>query len=252
MSKTCDATRLTSIYVLKDPRFDTIRYVGKTIKSLEHRLNQHISDSIRKPQRHVARWINSLIRLNLTPTIIKIECCTWKESQEREIFYIHLLKSQGVRLTNLTSGGEGTLGRITLEATKIKRQLTWEGKAKPVYQYALSGELLNEYKSAKEAALLNGFRYSNIVQCCIKNKQSHKSFIWSFEKVSSLPYVRLPVSNKLLRKIDCYNLNNEFIKTFNSFGEAAKELGVDDPNIHKVIRGVYKQTKGYIFKLHGN
>lgn len=40
-----DVKTRTSIYVLKDPSTDEIRYVGKTSKSLNRRLQQHIYES---------------------------------------------------------------------------------------------------------------------------------------------------------------------------------------------------------------
>jgi len=251
MSKTCDVNRLTTIYVLKDPRFDTIRYVGKTVKSLDHRLTQHISDSIRKPGRYVSKWIKSLTRINLRPLITQIDVCSWGESQEREILQIRRFKEQGTRLTNLTVGGEGNLGNKHSETQKRKFRETIKAKSRPVYQYMLTGELVMEYKSIMDV-VEEGFRSNNVHQCCKGRKKSHNGFVWSFDKVDSKPYNRLPVSNRKLRKVDAYNLNNEYLNTYNSFEEAATATKVHDSNIHKVISGKYKQTGGYIFRLHGN
>lgn len=38
-----DPNAKTFLYILKDPETEEIRYVGKTVKKLEHRLKEHIS-----------------------------------------------------------------------------------------------------------------------------------------------------------------------------------------------------------------
>jgi hypothetical protein len=40
-----DKERRTSIYVLKDPISNNVRYVGKTVATLKRRLDQHIYDA---------------------------------------------------------------------------------------------------------------------------------------------------------------------------------------------------------------
>ena len=95
-------TRTVSIYTLSDPRDGRVRYVGKAI-NVESRLNAHCKDEgkVRK-----ARWIQSLAKLGLKPTIEVVEEiseCGW---QECEMFWIEQFKHWGFDLTNMTKGGE--------------------------------------------------------------------------------------------------------------------------------------------------
>jgi group I intron endonuclease len=94
--------RNTKIYGLLDPRTNEVRYVGKTIQTLEARLRKHISD---KPKSNTYRfnWINQLKELNLKPTILILELCDEKDWVEREKYWISYFEN----LTNLTTGGEG-------------------------------------------------------------------------------------------------------------------------------------------------
>ena len=54
--------RQIKIYCLKDPKTLEIRYVGKTIQTLQKRLNSHISCSFSKTRKkyRVNCWIKSL------------------------------------------------------------------------------------------------------------------------------------------------------------------------------------------------
>jgi len=49
------------------------------------------------------------------------------------------------------------------------------------------------------------------------------------------------------RGVFALNLNTSEVSRFNSQSEASRELGVNRPNIYKVIKGKYKQTGGFFF-----
>lgn len=49
-------------------------------------------------------------------------------------------------------------------------------------------------------------------------------------------------------KVKQYDLNGNYIKTYNSIIEASKELGIYKSNISKVCKGKMKTTGGYIWK----
>ena len=60
------------IYVLEDPIFKEVRYVGCTSSSLKRRLQQHITRATSKKDNEceeLSEWINSLIDLNTAPSI---------------------------------------------------------------------------------------------------------------------------------------------------------------------------------------
>jgi hypothetical protein len=109
----------TRIYVLKDPRTDEIRYVGKTVKTLQGRLNVHMSNARSGHLRHCARWIRGLLLVGLQPVIEEIELVT-DDWGRRERFWISHYKAAGCNLTNHTEGGEGHLGHSPSAATRKK------------------------------------------------------------------------------------------------------------------------------------
>lgn len=92
---------MVKIYSLKDPITNEIRYVGKTVQSLQKRLNQHLC-SKKEHNTYKFRWLSKLKEQNLKPIIELLEECTDTEWVEAEKSYIQTLPN----LTNLTQGGE--------------------------------------------------------------------------------------------------------------------------------------------------
>lgn len=110
--------KATKIYVLRDPRTNEIRYVGKTVKPLNDRLASHINDSKTKKS-HRGRWIASLLKIGLSPIIEMIETCgdNWAE---RERFWIAHYRAATEKLTNECDGGEGAAGAIRSAEDRAK------------------------------------------------------------------------------------------------------------------------------------
>lgn len=102
------------IYKLIDPRDlnHTPRYIGITIKTLNRRLNSHISESrLNKITTHKINWIRKLLSENIKPTIELLqEVDTWEEACKLEQYWIKKFYNLDCKLTNGTLGGEGVLG----------------------------------------------------------------------------------------------------------------------------------------------
>jgi hypothetical protein len=102
--------RLTRIYALKDPRDGLVRYVGKTVAPIHIRLSNHISAAVKDGKdTYVCRWIRLLNAAGIRPIAEHIETVGdgWAE---REAYWIGWHRAQGALLTNVTLGGEGSLG----------------------------------------------------------------------------------------------------------------------------------------------
>lgn len=107
----------TKVYDLLDPRTEQIRYVGITTDTLVSRLYQHIWDAKQGTTFHVSNWIRQLLVGGLKPTIrLRQECETWESACACERELIATLPN----LTNLTAGGEGTLGYHHTEDSRRK------------------------------------------------------------------------------------------------------------------------------------
>lgn len=123
-----------NIYYLTDDIGEP-RYVGKTIKTLETRLKNHLATT-KKYKSYKNNWINKVgknqIEINL------IEICDNINSNEREIYWISYFKYLGFKLTNCTDGGDGGTGKKHSEETKQKISNTKKNNITDDYRKKLS------------------------------------------------------------------------------------------------------------------
>jgi len=102
---------MNKIYVLIDPITNENRYVGFTSEDLEKRLKRHIQLARQPHKDWVHNWIYQLLNKNTKPIISLLEIVEEQDDwQNREIFWIQKGRELGWRLTNLTIGGEGSVG----------------------------------------------------------------------------------------------------------------------------------------------
>lgn len=95
------------IYALVDPRDDAVRYVGATTNPKKRYAEHMYENNRREIYKH--RWVTKLRADGLRPQMIILEenPIDWAEAERRWIAHY---RAAGARLTNLTDGGEGTLG----------------------------------------------------------------------------------------------------------------------------------------------
>jgi group I intron endonuclease len=55
-------------------------------------------------------------------------------------------------------------------------------------------------------------------------------------------------TKRRMKKINCYLLDGELLCTFNSLGDASREVNGGAANIRKCCKGKYKQSYGFIWK----
>jgi len=94
---------MVKIYTLANPITNEIRYVGITTGTLKHRLAQHLSDKRRNKR---TSWIKSLSKKDIIPKIELIDIVSDDIWIEEEKFYISYLRYLGLRLVNMTNGGD--------------------------------------------------------------------------------------------------------------------------------------------------
>ncbi len=97
------------VYALIDPRNNELRYVGKTYR-LKERIYDHLHHVGRGDQTYKARWLRLLVAEGLDPIVLTLAYVLHVEAAALEVQYIKTLRGYGVRLTNLTDGGDGTPG----------------------------------------------------------------------------------------------------------------------------------------------
>ena len=131
----------TFIYGLFDPRNYQLRYVGKA-DNVEKRLSQHIKQVKHRQykNRYVCNWIRQLLSEGLTPSVEILEECTQGSWKEKEIAWITDCKKFGLKLCNLTNGGDGTQGYVFSDETKQKLSDMRRGKTTSLKGQSISEE----------------------------------------------------------------------------------------------------------------
>ena len=94
--------RPTLIYRLIDPRDGRIRYIGKTVETLNDRLSNHLYT---KENNQRGNWIRLVLRDGYKPVIESIEIVPPDEDwKAREIYWIKWHRDNGFDLVNATDG----------------------------------------------------------------------------------------------------------------------------------------------------
>ena len=184
-------TRRVKIYVLKHPDTLEIRYVGKTIGSLNKRLCNHIANAKgNKHNKHLSNWILNILNDKKRPIIELIEECDNSVWQEREKYWI----SQYSNLINLTKGGDGCIGFThspetinKLKLVNLGRKHTEEFKeamSKRLKGVSLSKEHIAKIVKLNYQTIIKYLKFGNSVGWCYYNpkEEMRKCAIRNFKK----------------------------------------------------------------------
>jgi hypothetical protein len=121
------------VYGLHDPRTNELRYIGKTTYGVYRRMRNHYRSARIGRNTHVAHWLASLEREGLAPTVRILDTCLFPELlNDIERQWIANARKRGARLTNLTDGGEGALGRRQSEEAKARISAAAKGNTRCV------------------------------------------------------------------------------------------------------------------------
>lgn len=258
-------------------------YIGKTCRNLQDRWREHKNRVNNK--KYNSYLYNAMRKYGIKNFIIEeIEKCNEDIINDREQFYISFFKSNNKKYGyNLTNGGDGYLKYDYL----LIRQLWDEGKScseikkflkcdkavitqalqdyenysfheslsrrnrKGVNQYDLNGNFINHYNSIIEASNFDVNIASGISACCRKKIKQSNNYIWTYDYEQPPKKVKIKKSK---RKILQYDLNENFIKSFESAASAAREVSPNQncntvgSQILQVCKGNRKTAKGFIWK----
>jgi len=125
-----------------------------------------------------------------------------------------------------------------------------------IQQFSLSGELVYEFKSLKDAAQKiakdRGLKdyinlQSSISSVCHNKQKSAFGYIWKHKNHGEETFA----PNKVKRKeknINQLSLSGEFIKKWGSMAQAERELNISKSGIHLVCKGKGKTAGGFLWE----
>jgi len=117
---------------------------------------------------------------------------------------------------------------------------------KPILQYSIDGTFLKEWISIKDAE--DKLKIHSISSACNNRLNSVGGFVWKFKENENYPK-NIIISKKYRKKVLQFSINNEFIKEFNSIGEAESKLNIN--HIGKVCNEVknHNTAGGFIWRF---
>ena len=186
----------------------------------------------------------------LFDNLSKDEAC--KIEQELILKYHTYVKDKLCNGYNVSLGGEsGAYGVIRSVKTrqKISTSKYHKSKRRKIDCFDLNGIFIKTYNDLVDASLELGIEKTNIVKCCRKKSEYIGGRICRYNDEThgenSEAYVKkMPINTKVVSK---YTINGEFIKTYHSLNEAAKEHNCDPSNIANCANGTYVTSHGFIW-----
>lgn len=116
-----------------------------------------------------------------------------------------------------------------------------------VYTYDIYGNYIGCFGNVLETAKHLKIR-GDIFSFVRFKRPYYNKYQFTFEYLSKLSDRSVKKKQKYI--VDQYDLNGNFIKTWESARQCWKNTGISEAGIRKCIKGVQKTAGGYIFKLH--
>lgn len=251
-------------------------YIGKTCRSIPIRWKEHCSKANQNDKFYLHNAIFKYGKENFI--IEKIDETNNEEIiNQLEQYWINFYNSNNREYGyNLTNGGEGNCkynwnefrelwdngysikeianiyncDRHTVgDSLKNYKNYSYEESLKrssymkkAIKQYDKNKNLINTYRSIKEAAIDNNCSEASISKCLKNKTYSTCGYFWTYENE------QLPIDIKLKEKkktvqVNQYDLENNFIKNFNSAADAAREIN-HNGNINSISSTIIQVCKG--------
>jgi len=233
--------RKWEIYVLSDPRTDTVRYVGVTFRA-RRRFNEHLSRAMRGGKTYRDCWIRSLVNAGIRPTYRVIEQGIGDGWQDRERFWIAHYRVEG-KLTNLTDGGDGTPGLVPSERCRKAVSLAHKGVPYPPDRIpAMLGK--NHTPEAVEKIRAAGIGRAQSDAAKAKLSRAMKGRKPSAKTVAASVAARTgkKLTDEHKQKITATTVNRKAVRVvetgqvFESITAASKALMVSEASVNQAIR----------------
>ena len=207
---------------------------------LRHNLHQN---------RYIQRAWNKQGEENYSFSII--EECDKELLGEKESYYINLFKSNNFKFGyNCTSGGEN----YTLTEGTRKIRVLANHNNKPILQIDLNGNIINEWRGTSDIHRNLLYNTRNIRACCnnVYGRKTALGFIWIYKHNYNAELFNLKdytVKNKNSKQVNQYDLEDNFIISFESAREAERVTGIGYKMISRCCNGGRPYTHGFIWKF---
>lgn len=138
--------------------------------------------------------------------------------------------------------------RIGLQNPHNKPKLFGKGHylSKPVLQYDLNGRFIKKWDCQSDVA--RAFNVSAITYCIDNPNKTFKGYMWRSFNGTIEPIISPCKSRLIPYKVEQYDLQGNYIKTWDSANIAAKELDIPNKGIRDCCYNRQKSCGGFIWK----
>lgn len=256
-------------------------YIGKTIVSEPVRWQQHIWHAYNNPENDCIKLCNAIKKYgkeNFQRDIIE-ECSDDKLLKEREIYWIKYFNSTNDNIGyNISNGGDGyykysdedilklykKYGTIAetariLKADKSTISKRLQGLGINTYntnilQINFKKEIVGKYESLAEAKRITNLNLPQSINYKTSNYISN-NYIWIYEKdynILNLDEIINHYKKYCHKKIEQYDLNCNYITTYNSSAEASKNTKINISSIKACAAGKQVTAGNFIWHYEDN
>jgi hypothetical protein len=220
------------IYALIEPITLEIKYIGKTKQLLNKRLSAHLCES-NKSNTKKNTWLRSLKSKGLKPKIEELDCVSELEWEFWEQYWISQFKAWGFDLKNTDEGGKGQSSEFMKKYNPM-----FEKKHRDTVSLTLIGnQRAKGFKHSEETKAKSSGGLKEFYKKNQRTKEHNKKIA-----LKNIETKRNPVYQ--------YDMNNSFIKKYDSVREASISTGSEKTTLYDCLNGKYKHCNGFIWKRH--
>ena len=125
----------------------------------------------------------------------------------------------------------------------------YQNNIKSILQYDLNGKFIKLWQSAREIYNTLGFQIDTVQAACCGTHASACGFQWRYVDNTYVSNKNIsPYINPSHKQVDQFDLEGNYIQTWNSISKAEATLNIAAGGITHCCRGKYNQSGGYKWK----
>lgn len=239
-----------------DRRYGYNMIAGGNNKKRRQEVTDRIAEKNRHPSPETLRKMSiaSTGRKHSPEVIEKIrQSNRGKKRSDEAKFKMSIAKQNMSEETRKKISEAGKGRKVSQKCIEINKKRLYGNRfrAKPVAQYSFDGDFIREWGCAMDVEKEAGINHGNISKCCNGNEKSAGGYQWRYYYGDKSDIEPIKSSDNRI-KIDQYDLQGNFIKTYESINYLNKKYKYAPSNIRKCCDGKIQSAYGYIWRRHGD
>ena len=265
---------MIGIYCIKN-KINGKEYIGQSI-NIKKRIHEHKKKALDYPE---DISYNSILHQAIRKygwesfEIIILEKCSYNLLDEREKFYIQSRNTLSKNGYNISAGGQSNKLRSDKHFCKCGARKSITAKqCLECYKKFIKTEIIVDFElivrcldsSMEQVAKELNYKSGNGLKKIISSQgfpSNRKDMLIFFEKQTGKKHFKEKekeekeqkrldnIKKSAAKPVHQYSKDGQYIKSFSSFNNAAKEVGTHSGPISEVVRGKRKTAGGFIWKL---